>query len=46
MFNAAERRVRECSRAERLEGTRKNREVARDREKKMEEKWAEIDRDS
>ncbi len=44
--NDAKLAVNVCLRAERLERTRKNREEARIKRKKMEAAWAEIEKES
>lgn len=46
MCTSVKHEVNMCLRAERLERTRRNREVAKDKRIKTESKWAEIDANS
>ena len=46
MCNGAKTDVNMCLRAQRLERTRKNREIAKAKRMEIEAKWAEIDQNS
>ena len=46
MCNGAKTNVNRCLRAQRLERTAKNREIAKEKRKEREELWAKIDAES
>jgi COX assembly protein 2 len=46
MCNGAKTEVNKCLRAQRLERTKANREKAKEKNKEIREKWAEIDANS